>query len=91
MLLFLFIFNLHSPLGPFEMRTKLGEGTIFYVIQNQAYTDTSTFCNSPKPQFGRLVQKNLIQEPSFTLNATLGTKKINQIPSSFTSLISLDI
>ena len=51
------ILNLLSPLVLFEMRTKLGKGTIFYVIQNQAYTDTSTFCNSPKPQFGQPVQK----------------------------------
>ena len=55
----LFIFNLHSPLGLFEMRTKLGKGTIFYIIQNQAYTDTSTFCNSRKPQFSQPMQKKL--------------------------------
>ena len=53
----LFIFNLHSPLVLFEMRTKLGKGTIFYIIQNQAYIDTITICNSPKPQFGQPVQK----------------------------------
>ena len=70
----LFIFNLHSPLGLFEMRTKLGKGTIFYIIQNQAYTDTITFYYSPKPQISKPAQ-NRTQESSFTLNATQGTEK----------------
>ena len=39
-------------------------------------------------QFGQPVQKNLIQEPSFTLNATLGTEK-NQSNSFFFYIVNL--
>ena len=49
------------------------------------------FAIHQNPNSVNLCKKNLIQEPSFTLNATLGTEEINQIPSSFNSLISLDI
>ena len=80
------------------MRTKvlysfLIGGTIFCIIQIKPTQtqDTIPFCNSPKPQFGILVQKNWTQKPSFTLNATQSSEKINQMPSSFTLLISLDI
>ena len=80
------------------MRTKvlyyfLIGGTIFYIIQSKPTQtrDTITFCNSPKPQFSIPAQKNQTQEPSFTFNATRGSEKINQMPSSFTLLISLDI
>ena len=86
---YLFLIPIH-PLFSLRRGQNYGKGTIFCIIQNQAYTDTITFCNSLKPQFGKPVQ-NWTQEPSFTLNATQGTEKINQIPSPFTPLISLDI
>ena len=86
-----FFFFFHSPLVLFEMRTKLGKRYyILYHTKSSLHKDTITFCNLPKPQFSKLVQ-NRTQEPSFTLNTTQGSEKRNQMPSSFTSLISLDI
>ena len=68
-----FFFSIHPQ---FSLRSGQSQekGTIFYVIQNQAYTDTITFYYSPKPQISKPVQ-NRTQESSFTLNATQGTKK----------------
>ena len=75
------------------MRTKLGKRYYILYHTNQAYKATRHhyLLQFAKTPIQYTHAKNRTQEPSFTLNATQGSEKINQMPSSFTSLISLDI